>query len=564
MGLWILEPHTDEKVPGTVHLRRDTEEQDRLTKNLKHGTGRYATTVLTPQPSESPNDPLNWSTTTKWTHSILLSAGTGLYTGTTNFVNPAQTVIAKNLHTSISEVSRSVSLILLLLGVSAAASSAAARIWGKRPIMNIGNVISVVGYAIVVARPHSIGALYAGRAIHGFGIGGIEYLVSSSVGDLFFVHQRAFHLALWHFALQGGQSIGQVIGSQIVQAQSWYWAFRYALIACGVYTVVLFLFIPETTYNRPSRFNTDIYESLEKYSHGSGDIVPVKPNSSDEIYTVEKQPSTTAAADIETSNAEPEKKKTYWQSLKLYNGRFSDEKLLDSLLSPLAAYLLPAVAWTAYAFGCSVAFSASFSVSLSQIFSKAPYHFNTKQVGLTVIGSFIGSFLGNTLPGPTSDWLVRYLSKKNNGVYEPEFRNLLCVPSFFLGLMGFWGFGLSLHAKTHWIGPVFFYGLSTFAGSILSLVSNAYLLDCHRAHSQDGYAAVTLGRAVLSFIFSFIINDWIDKDGIRTVYFIIGSLHGLACILGIVLYVYGKRIRLAVSKSKFYQRVLPKPRFVAG
>jgi MFS family permease len=80
----------------------------------------------------------------------------------------------------------------------------------------------------VIARPDSIKALYAGRSIHGLGIGAIEYLVSSSVGDLFFVHQRAFHLAVWHFALQGGNSIGQVIGGQIIQAQSWVWAFRYA------------------------------------------------------------------------------------------------------------------------------------------------------------------------------------------------------------------------------------------------------------------------------------------------------------------------------------------------
>jgi MFS family permease len=89
-------------------------------------------------------------------------------------------------------------------------------------------LIALVGYIIVVAKPDSLAALYAGRCIHGLGIGGIEYLVSSSVGDLFFVHQRGFHLALWHFALQGGNSIGQVIGGQIIQAQGWVWAFRWA------------------------------------------------------------------------------------------------------------------------------------------------------------------------------------------------------------------------------------------------------------------------------------------------------------------------------------------------
>jgi hypothetical protein len=31
-----------------------------LTAGLKHGTGRNAHIVLAPQPSEDPNDPLNW------------------------------------------------------------------------------------------------------------------------------------------------------------------------------------------------------------------------------------------------------------------------------------------------------------------------------------------------------------------------------------------------------------------------------------------------------------------------------------------------------------------------
>lgn len=59
MGLWILEPHSDENVPGTVHISRETEAQVALTSRLKHGTGRFAKVVLTPQPSDSPNDPLS-------------------------------------------------------------------------------------------------------------------------------------------------------------------------------------------------------------------------------------------------------------------------------------------------------------------------------------------------------------------------------------------------------------------------------------------------------------------------------------------------------------------------
>lgn len=65
MGLGVLEPKSDQKVPGTVHLERDTQVLRDLTSNLKHGSGRDENIVLVPQPSDSPNDPLSMSNTLK-------------------------------------------------------------------------------------------------------------------------------------------------------------------------------------------------------------------------------------------------------------------------------------------------------------------------------------------------------------------------------------------------------------------------------------------------------------------------------------------------------------------
>lgn len=90
------------------------------------------------------------------------------------------------------------------------------------------NLTAVIGYSVIVVRPKSVPAIFVGRALYGAGSAGLAYIVSSSVGDLFFVHQRGFYLGLWHFALSGGNALGQVIASQIVRGQSYVWAFRYA------------------------------------------------------------------------------------------------------------------------------------------------------------------------------------------------------------------------------------------------------------------------------------------------------------------------------------------------
>jgi hypothetical protein len=65
MGLGVLEANTTAHVPGTVLLDQQAAHSEDQTGRLKHGTGRNSNMVLAPQPSEDPNDPLNWSSLKK-------------------------------------------------------------------------------------------------------------------------------------------------------------------------------------------------------------------------------------------------------------------------------------------------------------------------------------------------------------------------------------------------------------------------------------------------------------------------------------------------------------------
>lgn len=60
MGLGVLEDNKLPHVPGTV-LLDEISANTQETVNLKHGTGKDEHIILAPQPSEDPNDPLNWS-----------------------------------------------------------------------------------------------------------------------------------------------------------------------------------------------------------------------------------------------------------------------------------------------------------------------------------------------------------------------------------------------------------------------------------------------------------------------------------------------------------------------
>ena len=59
MAWGILESRTPHHVPGTVLLQESSDDETHFT-NLKTITYRGKTIILVPQPSDDPNDPLNW------------------------------------------------------------------------------------------------------------------------------------------------------------------------------------------------------------------------------------------------------------------------------------------------------------------------------------------------------------------------------------------------------------------------------------------------------------------------------------------------------------------------
>jgi hypothetical protein len=65
-------------------------------------------------------------------------------------------------------------------------------------------------------------------------------------------------------------------------------------------------------------------------------------------------------------------------------------------------------------------------------------------VGLTYIGPLIGTFIGAAIAGPLSDYSARVLSKRNKGIYEPEFKLPPVILYSLFGIMGFVGYGWSL------------------------------------------------------------------------------------------------------------------------
>jgi len=98
--------------------------------------------------------------------------------------------------------------------------------------------------------------------------------------------------------------------------------------------------------------------------------------------------------------------------------------------------------------------------------------------------------IGNATGGPICDYLAKFMTKRNGGVYEPEFRLLLMIPAVIIGSIGYFGFGWSIEENDKWIVPTILYGLTGMGGVYLAIPVYTYVVDSHRALAPEAFVTV--------------------------------------------------------------------------
>ncbi|KXT03673.1 hypothetical protein AC578_5159 [Pseudocercospora eumusae] len=224
MAFGILDDSSLARVPGTV----DLEEQERYQtgqayrQDLKHGTSGGKQIVLVPQPSDDPNDPLNWTITKKISIVVILVFGAILMPSCFGPLLSAGTaVLAMDLKISISHVTILSGYQLLVAGCWGPFVNALSRRYGKRPQFLLGSLLALIG-TIVCSVSHDYTTLLAGRIIQGFSYSAYESLVFAVVGDLFFVHQRGLYVSIMAFGLGAVSNLTSVICGPITTSMPVY------------------------------------------------------------------------------------------------------------------------------------------------------------------------------------------------------------------------------------------------------------------------------------------------------------------------------------------------------
>lgn len=183
--------------------------------------------------------------------------------------------------------------------------------------------------------------------------------------------------------------------------------------------------------------------------------------------------------------------KSFLQTLVPYHGRLSNDNWFKVAIRPFILFAYPSVLWSAMVYALSVGWLIVLSESVSVVYkNRASYNFNSLQVGLVYISPFVGGILGTVVAGKVSDFIVRFMARRNDGVYEPEFRLVMALPVAVATTIGLMGFGWSAQERDAWIVPTFFFGVISFGCTLGSTTAITFCVDSYRQYA--GEALVTL------------------------------------------------------------------------
>ncbi|KAE8349469.1 major facilitator superfamily domain-containing protein [Aspergillus coremiiformis] len=246
----------------------------------------------------------------------------------------------------------------------------------------------------------------------------------------------------------------------------------------------------------------------------------------------------------------------YLHYLRIWNGRVSHENWSRVAVRPFILFAYPAVLWSTVVYAMSVGWLIVLSESVAHIYEgRSNYNFTALQVGLVYISPFVGGLLGTAVAGKVSDVIVRYMTRRNGGVYEPEFRLVMAIPIALATSAGLMAFGWSAEDKDTWIVPTIFFGLVSFGCCLGSTTAITFCVDSYRQYAGEALVTLNWSKNVFhGLIFSLFIVDWLNAQGSRTVFLALGGIQLGFLLFTIPMYIYGKRLRMWTVRQRLMER----------
>lgn len=303
---------------------------------------------------------------------------------------------------------------------------------------------------------------------------------------------------------------------------------------------MVFFLVPETTYNRSHIYDTDIVGSeedleepgnVENATQARGDR-DKEHAASDEIEHVRSR-----------TSLHLQQRKSFRQRLAIYNGVFVQDSVIKMLIACPVILLNVAALYNVVVSGVVITWSVATSIISAILWSVPPYSLTPAGIGYVSTGPLLGGILGFIVYGIVADPFVKAIARRNNGIYEPEFR----LPAIILGLIptvaGLVGFGYACQNGTSIYAIAVVWGILMFGLFVSASVTSAYVLDAMREHSTE----IFIMNMVFKNFFFYGITDygigWLQTKGPADMFSAMAGISAGVILTSVPLYIYGKKYR---------------------
>lgn len=550
-------------IPGTINILIEGGGKDKnMLKTTKDGI------VLHPQPSDSPNDPLNWSWKSKAYQAFLIMFVTAFTGATSNSAGSAQDSLNEIYDISYEAMNSGAGILFLAIGGSTLVLAPVSFLYGRKSTYVICILLGMLGAIWFGYSKRTSDTLWS-QLFVGASEGCAEACAQLTLSDMYFSHQLGWAITYYIMAISIGTYLGPLFGG-LIAGQNFRWVGWTSAIISGALLVVLVFTQYETYFDRSKYVNADLGDIVDAGYEGLDTIIMREQNEVEvEVEVeVEDQDSNEKNAAVRVlsnsgqsfssligDNGINEKKKSFWKNIALFTPAsnlkgWGVKQYFDLLFNMCRVFWFPPVVLSGILWGLQDAFLTFYLTTEDDQYYDAPFNYSNTAVSLMNVPCLIGAMIGCMYAGILSDWAVIWIAKKRGGIHEPEDYLYFLILVFICCPVGMMVFAAGTDQLWSWkITYTLGLGFIGVGWGASGDIAMSYLASAYPDMVMEGMVGVSVINNLIGCIFTFACSPWLDAMGNTNTYAILISCQIVACLLAIPCIIYGKRMRIWTKKS---------------
>ena len=131
----------------------------------------------------------------------------------------------------------------------------------------------------------------------------------------------------------------------------------------------------------------------------------------------------------------------------------------------------------------------------------------------------------------------------------------MAIPIALFTTIGLMGYGWSAQERDAWIVPTIFFGFISFGCSLGSTTAITFAVDSYRQYAGEALVTLNFSKNILhGLVFSLFFNRWLEAEGPKDVFIVIGAIQMGCMLLTIPMYIYGKRSRMRMVRRNLMEK----------